>query len=105
MSRARQYELDRELNQRLRSTKMTDTQTVKDFFFSMSQNIMTPDFVKAGGRKDFNIIYEVTKGVAFTGEYTYGLSVYEWNGEEYERSDKSQMYHTLEALTLALKEL
>lgn len=107
MNRSRQYILDRELNQKLRTKLMGNPQEVKDFFFSMSVNIMTPDFIKSGYRNNYKVIYEITEGTDFQGEMIYGLHIYEWSSEEseYVMSEKSklfccstELYKTLEGL-------
>lgn len=105
MNRSRQYKLDKELNKKLRTKKMSDNQTVKDFFFSMSLNIITPYFISSGSRNNYNLIYEVTEGTSFDGSTIYGVNVYEFDGEEYTMSDKRKMCYSKEELDSYLKAL
>lgn len=82
-----EYKLDRELNARLRKTKMTDNTSIRKFFTSMSRNIITPTLNSVGSRKGGKFIYEITDGTDMSGKPIQGLSVYRWNIDlgEYER--------------------
>lgn len=87
-TRKREYKFDRELNEKLRTRKMISLSDVKDFYMSMSCNVMTPEHITVGSRGDFKHIYEVTQGEGMSGHTVFGLTVHTWNGDGYERNDE-----------------
>ena len=104
-TRKRRYSLDKELNERLRTNRMTDSSQVKDYFLSMAPNIITPEFIKCGSRGNFKHIYEVAEGTDFTNNTVYGLSIKSWNGEEYERNESSALCNSMAEVNKILEEL
>jgi|GEM_PF-6383305 len=105
MSRSRNYQLDKDLNQKLRTKKLNDSQDVKDFFFSMSPNIITPNFIKSGSRRNYSYIYEVTGGTDFQNKTIFGLTVYLWDGSEYVSHDSSGIKYTMKEVDETLRDL
>ena len=85
--------------------KQYEIPAVFNRFFKGHQNIMTPNVIKYGNKRQF--VYEISSGIGMFGDMIYGLTVLEFTKHAgiQHRHNLSDMHRSLESAKNAVTEL